>query len=36
MVESTQLGSRMVAPIAPHAVHRVLVRGTSLLAPSPN
>jgi hypothetical protein len=35
VVESTQLGSRMVAPIAPHVVHRVLVRNTSLLASSP-
>jgi hypothetical protein len=26
VVESTQLGSRMVAPVAPHAVHRGLIR----------
>jgi hypothetical protein len=35
VVESTQLGSRMVAPIAPHATHRVLLRNTLVLAPSP-
>jgi hypothetical protein len=35
VVESTQLGSRIVAPIALHATHRVLLRSTSLLAPSP-
>jgi hypothetical protein len=35
VVESTQLGSRIVAPVVPQAVHRLLVRKTSLLAPSP-
>jgi hypothetical protein len=34
-VHGRSLGSRMVAPIAPHAVHRVLMRSTSLLASSP-
>jgi hypothetical protein len=35
MVESTQLGGRIVAPRAPHTVQRVLVRSTPLLALSP-
>jgi hypothetical protein len=35
VIESTQLGSRMVAPIAPQGEHRGLIRSTSLLACPP-
>jgi hypothetical protein len=36
VVESTQLGSRSVAPIAPHFVHRLRCRSTLLLASVPH